>query len=434
MRVRDRGNAWVVAMVGCTALIAAAVASAVTTTSLKQAGQQAPTPMATSGPSQSTYSKMPAQPPPTAPVMTPQMKNAAQAAARAFPWPAQLLTGLGPYLSLSSQLFRQAPTSPYAFAEVTQGAGGGSIAGTYLARIDLATGAIELGQRTNGIPTQVGSQIGLSVPAGTTSRGAPTGPWHLAWVQPGSPKASGDLAIPQAGKGSWLPVASTADERSSGYLWAFCSNQVFEVDPATGAPSHIITFDGSGSAHVSTKLDCASGAHTPQVQNPEIGFGAGELYVPVDYLTADPTTRVPVRIFALATGSEKIEGEAVLPNAIAGPTLAPVPGGVWASYRTGMTGNAELLSNHGLDPLGRWYPKGATPYPVWALATPRTTWIQSGVQIACVAPGAASVLAATAIPSQDPDLDVGAVWNGRLFATEGQNVILEITPPSACLA
>ncbi|MDA8385141.1 MAG: hypothetical protein M0Z88_02610 [Actinomycetota bacterium] len=433
MHVRNRGNTWVIAMLVCASLVVSAVASAVSTDSLQDAGGSAQSPPATSkSPSVAPKTALREQAP--IPAMTPQMRKTALAAARAFPWPTQLLTGLGPYQSWSSGLFQQGTTVPYAFAEVTAGTRRGSITGTYLARIDLSTGVIELGQRTSGVPTQVGSQISLSIPAGTTARGAPVGPWHLAWVKPGVPKAGGNELVPKAGKGEWLPIASLVDERSAGYVWAFCANQIFEVDLATGAPTHIVSFNDAGSAHASTSLDCGVEAPNPQVQNPELSFGGGDLYIPVDYLPADPTARVPVRIFELALPSERVEGSVALANAISGPTLAPVPGGVWATYRTGNMGGAKLFSSQRLALTASWYPKGATPYPVWALSARRATWIQSGTQISCVTPGRSDVLATTAIPLEDPELDAAADWNGRLFATVANNAILVITPPTSCNA
>ncbi|MDA8374518.1 MAG: hypothetical protein M0Z91_09795 [Actinomycetota bacterium] len=98
-----------------------------------------------------------------------------------------------------------------------------------------------------------------------------------------------------------------------------------------------------------------------------------------------------------------------------------------------MMGDAELFSDNGLTVVASWYPKGAVPDPVWAVPTPHVTWIQSGVQISCIAPGGADVLASTPIPSQDPQLEAIAVWNGRLFATEGP-ALHEITPPASCNA
>ena len=431
MHVRDKGNAWVIAMLGCAALVTSAVASAASLDSLQDAGGSAQPPPATS--------KSPSVAPRTAPreqalipAMTPQMRKTALAAARAFPWPTQLLAGLGPYQWWSSGLFQQGATAPYAFAEVTAGTRSGSITGTYLARLDLSTGVISLGQRTTGIPTQVGSQISLSVPARTTPQGAPVGPWHLAWLKAGVPYAGGYDVVPQAGKGEWLPITSLVDERNAGYLWAFCANQIFELNLATGVPTHIISFNKGGSLRASATLDCDAEAPTPQVQNPELSFGGGDLYVPVDYLTADPVARAPVRIFELALPSERVEGKVALPDAISGPILAPVPGAVWATYRTGNMGGAVLLASQRLALMASWYPKGVIPYPVWALPSRQTTWIQSGIRISCVTPGRSDVLATTAIPLQDPELDAAVNWHGRLYVTEAQSAILEITPPTSC--
>ncbi|MDA8262800.1 MAG: hypothetical protein M0Z47_08215 [Actinomycetota bacterium] len=430
MWVRDKGNAWVIAMLGCVALVIAALASAITTDSIEDAGKKAPTPTMVSSPARSSTPMTAAQGPPPAPVMTPRMRAAAQAAAQAFPWSARLIAGLGPDQYFSA-VMQDGPASRYAFAEVSQTTPSGSA--TYLADIDLSTGTIDLGHRTSGVPTQVGSDISLSVPAATTSHGQPVGPWHLSWVQPGTTRASGDLVVPAAGDGRWRPAASTVDERTSGYIWASCANEVFEVDLAGGTPSHIMSFDANGSVSASSKLDCAAEARTPQVQNPALGLGGRRLYVPVDYLTADPTARVPVRVFELALPSEKVQGDATLRNAITGPTLGPVPGGVWASWSSGMLGGAELLSNNGLAVLTSWYPKGAVPNPVWAVPTPQATWIQSAAEISCVPPGGAQVLASAAIPAQDPGFYAMGVWNGRLFATQGQ-ALLEITPPASCEA
>ncbi len=430
MRVQNSGNAWIVAMVGCTALVISVLASVATTTSLKQAEEKAPLPTASSASTTSTALATAGEQAPSPPKMSPQMRSAAEAAAQAFPWPARLVAGLAPNQYFSA-LMQQGAASRYAFAEVSQTAPSGNA--TYLADIDLATGAIDLGQRTSGVPTQVGSEISLSVPATTTSHGRPVGPWHLSWIQPGSPRASGDLVVPAAGDGWWRPAASQVDERASGYIWASCANEIFEVNLATGTTSHIITFNAAGSASAVGKLDCATKAATPQVQNPALSIGGREIYVPVDYLTADATARAPVRIFEVGLPDGRIRGEATLQDAINGPSLAPVPGGVWASWKGGMMGGTDLLSDHGLTVVTNWYPKGATPYPVWAVPTPEVTWIQSAAVISCVPPGGTQVLASAAIPVQDPGLYATGIWNGRLFATEGP-ALLEITPPASCKA
>ncbi|MDA8374519.1 MAG: hypothetical protein M0Z91_09800 [Actinomycetota bacterium] len=330
IRVQNSGSAWIVAMVGCTALAISVLASAATTTPLKQVEEKAPLPTASSASTTSAALATAGEQAPFPPKMTPQMRSAAEAAAQAFPWPARLIAGLAPNQYVTA-LMQQGAASRYAFAEVNQTTPSGNA--TYLTDIDLATGAIDLGQRTSGVPTQVGSEISLSVPAITTSHGRPVGPWHLSWVQPGTPRASGDLVVPAAGDGWWRPVASQVDERTSGYIWASCANEVFAVNLATGTTSHIITFNAAGSASAADKLDCATKAGTPQVQNPALSVGGGALYVPVDYLTADPTAHIPVRVFELALPSEKVEGQAILESAMAGPTLGPVPGGVWASWR-----------------------------------------------------------------------------------------------------
>jgi hypothetical protein len=126
---------------------------------------------------------------------------------------------------------------------------------------------------------------------------------------------------------------------------------------------------------------------------------------------------------------------APLKFSVAGAALTAVPGGVWASYRTGMAGQTILLRRRGLGVVrargGRlfsWFMTGGTAYGDGSLCAGA-----SSGDIGCVAPGTGRIRSRTTLK---PMMDGGEMLAVSLARHEvyavGQSDILAVTAPARC--
>jgi outer membrane protein assembly factor BamB len=131
-----------------------------------------------------------------------------------------------------------------------------------------------------------------------------------------------------------------------------------------------------------------------------------------------------------------------LSYSVAGATLAAVPGGVWASFRTGMLGLTIHLRQQDLalqappgphvgstpaNSLFHWPMDATTVYSGGSL------WLanEAGI-VACLNPTTGAVRALERVPStQTPDLVAVDTIDQQLFAREG-NRLIQISPPKTC--
>jgi hypothetical protein len=121
---------------------------------------------------------------------------------------------------------------------------------------------------------------------------------------------------------------------------------------------------------------------------------------------------------------------------VAGAALTAVPGGVWASYRTGMAGQAILLRRRGLGAVrlrgGRrlfsWFMTGGTAYGGGSL------WAGASIgDIGCVAPRTGRIRSGARLKLMTDGGEMLAVSLARheVYAV-GQSDILAITAPATC--
>lgn len=134
----------------------------------------------------------------------------------------------------------------------------------------------------------------------------------------------------------------------------------------------------------------------------------------------------------------------ILDESVAGAALTAVPGGVWASFRTGNLGLTSHLRQRDLaiipppkasvallpaDGLFHWAMTATTMYGGGAL------WLtnQSGI-LACLNPQTATVRASERMPpSAMTDLVAIDPHRHRVFATQGSRPrLVELTPPRHC--
>jgi hypothetical protein len=131
-------------------------------------------------------------------------------------------------------------------------------------------------------------------------------------------------------------------------------------------------------------------------------------------------------------------GDTPLQYSVGGAALTAVPGGVWASFRTGMLGQTVLLRQGTLgvvrlpareDKLYRWGMDASTGYGGGSL------WLISGDQgtVACVAPKTGIVRAQGKLAALANGAGVQAVSLARHeFLASGESGITAVTAPSRC--
>jgi len=132
--------------------------------------------------------------------------------------------------------------------------------------------------------------------------------------------------------------------------------------------------------------------------------------------------------------------------AVAGAMLTAVPGGVWASFRTGMLGVSVLLSGHGLATIAApTLPAARAGVYYWGMSTRSaygggTLWVSAtdGSLVACLDPMTGKVIAQEAIPSamaQPGGLLTADPATRELYGTVTAGTfgaLVSITPPAAC--
>ena len=133
-----------------------------------------------------------------------------------------------------------------------------------------------------------------------------------------------------------------------------------------------------------------------------------------------------------------------LAYSVAGAMLTAVPGGVWASFRTGMMGQSVLLSQRGLAIIARPPAElGLGPYE-WPMGSSAvygggSLWVatESGL-VACLNPATGTIRAQEAVTSPAAQVwDLLAADSGpRLLygLTQGSAALVTITPPPRCWA
>jgi hypothetical protein len=281
------------------------------------------------------------------------------------------------------------------------------------------------------------------------------------------------LATRAVRKGSLFRLPDVAV--ASGRLWITGSEhglpRAIEVDPKSLRAIRAIRFSHGYGAY--PFVDVAQGPagsvwlgsdRTLLRVSPANGKALVETSVPTGFVVADlatdpNTTHLYVSLAGTVKGGMAggglIEDDAfsgrqlatasstLLSGSVAGSTLTAVPGGVWASFRTGMLG---LTLRFRQSDLAQIAPPGAkialTPanglfhWPMSAstLYGGGSLWLtnESGVR-ACLDPSTGKVRARQHIPPQEV-LDLLAVdpAGRHLLALDNATAVIEITPPAQC--
>lgn len=260
---------------------------------------------------------------------------------------------------------------------------------------------------------------------------------------------------------------------AAGYLWVYGSNVLDEVDPRTLGTIRSITLPRAvfaaapynqvasvaagppGSVWVGTsraliRLATATGAVLSRIAVPagldldDVDDVPGSAYLYAAAQRTQPTFGAVVLEYSAATSRLLARTSAgPLPFSLGGAGLTAVPGGVWASFRTGMDGQSMLLSAPSLrirsgppwpaESLYSWTMGSTSVYGGGAL------WVMTDDGLrACVNPATGKAIAEQMVMSStaQPAIVLGAdKATGQVIAlilSDDSAAVVGISPPRAC--
>jgi streptogramin lyase len=207
-----------------------------------------------------------------------------------------------------------------------------------------------------------------------------------------------------------------ATDGPRGSAWIGGGSTLLRVDPRTGSVL--------ARARVPTGLTVSDLAADP---------GGRYLYVSTARVVKGGVEGCVVLEYDETSGRELARHE--IAYSVAGAALAAVPGGVWASFRTGLLGQTLHLRQSGLAATS--HPRGIFAWAMYATAiyAGGALWFtsQSGV-VACLDPATGRVRAAEHLP-QSRTIDFVGIDAGahRIVAFAGEHAhVDEISPPASC--
>ena len=286
-----------------------------------------------------------------------------------------------------------------------------------LDRVDVATGAVTKG------PHLAASQVQYA--AGSV------------WV-------GGEVARGPSSSRSWRPILfrfSPGGLTRTGFWrlggWAHAD---YGVDVVAG-PGGTVWAGANGSLR---QIRLRTGAVVRRVALPRgrlvggLASAPGGAYLYVAAVQADVGGDTALEYAGRSGGLLYRAASTPLRYSVGGAALTAVPGGVWASFRTGMLGQTVLLRQHGLRTarlphstrqLYGWGMDASTGYSRGALL------ISSGVQgkTACVAPGTGQVRAQAVLHLMANGSEILSVSASahRLLAVS-DTTLVEVTTPARC--
>jgi len=293
-----------------------------------------------------------------------------------------------------------------------------------LCRISLATGRARLGQTFPVSDLAMASGYLWVYSAGRTSAQPVTvsqvSPVTLARIRP--------IPLPRAPANFGLPAAVTAGP--TGSVWIGYDRTLLRVDAATG--------------HILARITLPPGL---AVSNDAVAASGTALYAASTHIAKDGGMAGAVMLEYDARSGRKLAEASggLLRYSAAGAELTAVPGGVWASFRTGMMGLTIHLGANGLRMLTPPGPRiGLTPpnsvfhWPMYATTAygGGALWVANQASIvACLDPRTGTVLAGEHLPLGQYIFGFEAIdpASRTIFASSGYGGgLLQITPPRRC--
>jgi hypothetical protein len=295
-----------------------------------------------------------------------------------------------------------------------------------LCRIGLATGAARLGQT---FPVSDVSDLAMAsgylwvyTAGGTSAR-----PVVVSQVSPATLARIRPIPLPRAPANFGLPASVTAGPKGS--IWIGYDRTLLRVDAATGRTLARITLP-PGLA----------------VGNDAVAVSGTVLYVSATRVAKDGGMAGLVMLEYDARSGHKLAEASggLLRYSVAGAELTAVPGGVWASFRTGMLGLTIHLGANGLPMLTPPGPHiGLTPangvfhWPMYATTSygGGALWVANQASIvACLDPRTGRVRASEHLPAAQYIFRFEAIDRASrtIFTSGYRGGPLEITPPRRC--
>jgi hypothetical protein len=287
------------------------------------------------------------------------------------------------------------------------------------------------------------------------------GPWALCRIS---------LATGAVRQGPTLPVAGLA--MASGHLWAYgvpgtrTPPVITEINPLTLRPVRRISVpSGStavaagpagsvwiGSNRMLLRVSASSGATLKRVRLPS-GLAADDvsaspgrdtLYVSAAHAVRGGMSGLVMLEYDARTGHKLAAANGRLINeSVMGATLTAVPGGTWASFRTGMLGLTIHLGANGLRAIAPPGPGiGLTPatgvfhWPMYETTAygGGALWVANQIGIvACLDARTGKLRASERVPQSRLIYSIDAIDpSARVIYALDDGGLLRITPPREC--
>jgi hypothetical protein len=334
------------------------------------------------------------------------------------PWPSSTVLRESPVDAGTSQVVDPAARAVFLLASTTNTPEKGL---WVLCQISLATGAVRLGQtfRVGDLAMASGYLWAYSA-AGTGAQPvvSEVSSVTLARIRP--------IPLPRAPATFGLPMTVTAGPEGS--VWIGYYRTLLRVDAATGHALARITLPPGLAVGADAVAASGTTLYTSSTHVARDGGLAGLVMLEYDARTG--------RRLAEASGG-------LIRYSVAGAALTAVPGGVWASFRTGMMGLTIHLGANGLSMIappgpriGRTPPTGVFHWPMYAATSygGSALWVANEVAIvACLDPRTGTIRASEHLPQSQFVFGFEAIdpASRTIFAL-GYGSLLQITPPHRC--
>lgn len=333
------------------------------------------------------------------------------------PWPSRTVLRESLTDAGSSQVVDPGAGAVFVLASTASTTGKGA---WVLCQISLATGAVRRGQMFRAGELALASGYLWADAAGIPAQPvvSEVSPVTLARIRP--------IALPRAPANFGLPATVTAGP--TGSVWIGYYRTLLRVDVATGRALARVTLP-PGLA----------------VGNDAVAANGTTLYASATHVAKDGGMAGLVMLeYGARSGRRRAKASGGLMRySVAGADLTAVPGGVWASFRTGMMGLTIHLGALGLPMItppgpriARTPPTGVFHWPMYETTSygGGALWVanQLGI-VACLDPRTGTIRASEHLPQSQliSGFDTIDPATHTIFAF-GNGGLLQITPPRRC--
>jgi hypothetical protein len=336
------------------------------------------------------------------------------------PWPSRTVLRESPMDAGTRQVVDLAAGASFLLASVTNTPENGP---WVLCEISLATGTVRLGQMFPVSDLAMASGYLWAYSADGTS----TRPAVVSQVSPVTLTRIRPIPLPRAPASFGLPVTVAAGPQGS--VWIGYYRTLLRVDDVSGRTL----------ARITLSPGLALG-------NDAVAASGTTLYASATRVAKDGGMAGLVMLeYGAGSGRRLAEASGGLVRySVAGADLTAVPGGVWASFRTGMMGLTIHLGASGLPMLsppgpriGLTPPNGVFHWPMYATTSygGGALWVANEAAIvACLDPRTGTIQASEHLPLAQYVFGFGVIdpASRTIFAFGYGGGLLQITPPRRC--